>query len=220
MKVRSLSASLLLLALAASCANVPLGGEGLPTRTSVPANRPGDTTWNAASGSTETVLYARDGSPVRRSSGDSALTSGQESVAQRNVSESGGSRPYLLELYQQAVSDKDQLSLEVTALNQELSRQDEAYRELESEFEQFKQQFTQLETERDEIQKQNFELAGRLTTAQIRRLESEKMLLEAIIEQRRRAREDALANSDNVAPGFLKPEADKSSEPKKAGGQR
>ncbi len=42
-----------------------------------------------------------------------------------------------------------------------------------------------LEAERARLQEENFDLAGRLVTAQIRRLESEKILLESKIEWQR-----------------------------------
>ncbi|MFT4539823.1 MAG: hypothetical protein ACI841_001355 [Planctomycetota bacterium] len=203
MKFKTLASTLALALLPASCANVPLG-DGMPARSSMATARPGGSTWDANANGSDTVLYARDGSPVRSTSSESAITSGNGAPTPRIVSEGGGSRPYLLELYQQAVSEKDRLNLEVTSLNQDLSRQDESYRALEEELARFKLQFTQLETERDEIQKQNFELAGRLTTAQIRRLESEKMLLETIIEQRRSDGDGSVAG-DAEPRGFLNP---------------
>ena len=44
-----------------------------------------------------------------------------------------------------------------------------------------------LETERTRLEAENLELAGRLTTAQVRRLQAEKLLLEhKIAEQRAR----------------------------------
>ena len=217
MTIRIHSAALALLLFSAACANVPLGGEGLPARSSQPTTDSHEATWSTPDRQGEVVLYARDGSPVRRTSSESALTAGQEAPPPRSVSDGSGSRPYLLELYQQAVSEKDQLSLEVSRLNQELAQSDESYRALQRELEQLKSQYSELEKERDEIQKQNFELAGRLTTAQIRRLESEKMLLETIIEQRRNEREREEAAADEEARGFLNPDT---GELEKDGGRR
>ena len=48
-----------------------------------------------------------------------------------------------------------------------------------------------LTEERDRIQSQSFELAERLTTAQIRRLEAEKLLLETGLQNEQQARRDS-----------------------------
>ncbi len=102
-------------------------------------------------------------------------------------------RMHLLELYQGAIDEREALELELAGVQGALDR---AYAELDSknlELEQRAGVQSQLEAERDALQAQNAELAGRLATAQIRRLEAEKMLLEAKIEMAQMVPTDRLA---------------------------
>ena len=89
---------------------------------------------------------------------------------------------YILELYQQAIDEKEALKIEVQALSAALDKANDAIElgatrraELQKLTEGLRSDVTRLETEGDN-------LASRLTTAQIRRLEAEKLLLEAKIE--------------------------------------
>lgn len=132
-------------------------------------------------GSEEPRLYARDGSVV------TPRTAPREAAppAQRDLQGSEGSRYHMLELYQQVVDERDALSGEVRRLLGELdaararqARSDERLAQLE------KEQAERMQ-ELEFLRAQGLELAGRLTTAQIRRLQAEKLLLETRLESTR-----------------------------------
>jgi hypothetical protein len=96
--------------------------------------------------------------------------------------QSDGGRMYILELYQQAMEEKDGLIQHVRVLESErekmqkmLAQAEERIRELEA------QVASSIASEAD-LRARVDELAGRLLTAQIRRLEAEKILLEAKLE--------------------------------------
>ena len=136
--------------------------------------------WRDTRGS-DPVLYARDGSPVAVGQPET-LSSVPPGIETRDVQQEDGSRVYLLELYQQAVDERDQLMLE-------LSRQEMAIDELEAqrdtlrnEVDDLSARLRKIEGDNEKLTEESFELAERLTTAQIRRLEAEKVLLEATIE--------------------------------------
>ena len=100
----------------------------------------------------------------------------------RSVEPTESGRMHLLELYQQAIDEREALEKEVLGIPAAL---EQTYADLESTQQMLsgEESRTQaLETERDGLLAENADLAGRLATAQIRRLEAEKMLLEAKIE--------------------------------------
>lgn len=143
------------------------------THTDLPAGPTPD------AGSARAVLYARDGSVVGANA--SALQNGP--AAERTPQE--GTRTYMLELYQKAIDEKEGLALEVKNLAATL---DKSRGELAASIaarDELDKKYAALEAERARLQEENFDLAGRLVTAQIRRLESEKLLLESKIEWQR-----------------------------------
>jgi len=128
-----------------------------------------------------TVLYARDGTPVL-SSGPipGRESSGQEPsspLAARDLAGSGG-RMYILELYQSVIEERDMLSLEVDALTDELERARQALIGADQRNAELEGRLQTAAEENRRLREENVELAGRLTTAQIRRLQAEKILLE------------------------------------------
>jgi chromosome segregation ATPase len=137
-----------------------------------------------ASTSTPARLYARDGSVI---GGDavaeavSAEASTQNAVADRQLGPSEGGRMYILELYQKAIDERDALELEVRSVQSELELARTAASRAESESSGGAQRIAALEEENRRLLAENVELAARLTTAQIRRLQAEKLLLEARI---------------------------------------
>ena len=161
-----------------------------------------DQGWSAGSGSR--VLYTRDGQPVSGAGASgapgrgSSFTSGGAhpttgTPPQRGVEPPGESRTYLLELYQQAVEEKDRLTLEVEALESQLAGLQATNASLSDDKQKVEAEVVALRTERDRLQSEGFELAERLATAQIRRLEAEGLLLETALEtytpsRRRRGR--------------------------------
>jgi hypothetical protein len=125
------------------------------------------------------VLYGFDGSPVQ---GQVSGSITEEPKLGHGVQTEDGSRFYLLELYQQAMDSNDELGLEVGSLNAALERSEAGNTALAAELRDARSSITALTEEVKRADEQKLELAGRLTTAQIRRLEAEKLLLEATIE--------------------------------------
>lgn len=103
-----------------------------------------------------------------------------------------GGRMYLLELYQQALERAESLEREVIGLTTTL---DATYNELDAsqaEVHRLNGRAEQLAADVEHLRKENLDLGARLATAQIRRLEAEKMLLEAKIEWAEFLRQDEL----------------------------
>jgi len=125
----------------------------------------------------EPVLYGRDGQVVSGTNGTasaSAPTHGLEGTE--------GSRMYLLELYQLAIDEKEGMQLELEAVNAALLRAQEAIGGLETERQELRSANANLVAEHERMAAREVELAGRLATAQIGRLEAERLLLEAKIQ--------------------------------------
>jgi len=125
-------------------------------------------------------LYARDGTVVAGPEDVSTL-----GMQRREVGEGESGRMVLLELYQNVIEERDALSLEVAALRAELDKAHAAQRAAEAEALAQTSHAEALGVERDRLAAENLELAGRLTTAQVRRLQAEKLLLEHKIAQQR-----------------------------------
>lgn len=145
--------------------------------------RPSAATQVTADGNaTEPVLYARDGSVVAGDPPGSITATGEPT---RDIASHAGSRMYLLDLYQKAMDEKDALSLEVKGLDATLAREQGQIDALTKERDALSAQLHELQEENQRVTAENADLAARLTTAQIRRLEAEKLLLEARIEWQR-----------------------------------
>ena len=141
----------------------------------------GQTGW-ASQPRREPLLYARDGSVVNsQRAGTVAVApqTGQDSTGR------DGSRWTLLERYNEAVSNQEQLEYEVHALSSELDVADTSMARMSVEIDTLKNLVVELEGQTELLQGENLELANRLTTAQIRRLQSEKLLLEAKLDWKR-----------------------------------
>jgi hypothetical protein len=168
--------SLGILALFSSCMQLPVESIPAPENAS-PSQGTSSTGWGAPAAPAK--LYGFDGSPVQ-SYGPGSVTA--EPKLGNAVQPGDGSRLYLLELYQQAMDSNDALAREVTHLNGAIEVTEASNTELIAERDDVRAQLAALTEERAHAEAQNLELAGRLTTAQIRRLEAEKLLLEATIE--------------------------------------
>jgi DNA repair exonuclease SbcCD ATPase subunit len=157
------------------------------------------------------VLYARDGSVV---SGDPpARAAGAGPV--HDVGAREGTRMYLLELYQSTVEEKEALQRETEGLQATITRAAETQASVEKERDAAVARAAALEKELAQARSENGELAARLVTAQIRRLEAEKLLLEARIEALRRGEAASAKTTPASAPATPRPE-----EPKPAHGGR
>lgn len=164
------------LVLLGGCMQLPV--ESFPaTEPAAPAKASSPTGWGAQA--PPATLYGFDGSPVQgRASG--SIT--EEPQLGHAVQTGDGSRLYLLELYQQAMDSNDELGREVGRLNTALERSEAQSAALAVELRDARTSIAALTEEGERREAQKLELAGRLTTAQIRRLEAEKLLLEATIE--------------------------------------
>lgn len=129
----------------------------------------------------EPVLYARDGTPVPASGPGGAYEIPPDAPA-HGVQRGEQSRMYLLELYQETVDRKEALELEVRSLTADLRIAREELIGVQAEREAARQTIAELEAVRDRQREELRALAERLVTAQIRRLESDKLLLEAKID--------------------------------------
>ncbi len=156
-----------------------------------PPAQPGTSSFTAPpqAGTGEPVLYARDGSVVvpAGAAGPSAASAAQDygSPARREIGAYDGGRMYLLELYQQVIDERDGLAQEVASLNADLQQARTALADSQARAAGLEARVQELDARRQALEAETLELAGRLTTAQIRRLQAEKLLLEARIAERR-----------------------------------
>ncbi len=90
-------------------------------------------------------------------------------------------RMHILELYQAVLDERDSLALEVKALTAALEKSETGLGETRRASSELETRMAALEEAKEALLRQNQELAARLTTAQIRRLEAEKLLLETRI---------------------------------------
>lgn len=143
--------------------------------------------WEAASYQDDGPLYGWDGSPVGEAGPQAAPP--ELTPQDRALEKSGGSRLVLLELYNQAVEERDGYQLEVEEQNRALEEMRTRHDDLERRFEELSAAFDALEQSKTLLAKENEELAARLATAQIRRLETEKAWLESTLEWEQRLEE-------------------------------
>ena len=157
--------------LTCSCTGMPFGNEshGVGSRALEP--------WGSTGGGG--LLYARDGSPVPNQASGAVTTT---DTVSRELGPNDGSRPYLLELYQSAVDQKEKLELELSALQRALDEAEQGRLADEAERDGLQLRIDSLQGDVTRLEQQNLEIAGRLATAQIRRLEAEKLLLETTLE--------------------------------------
>jgi chromosome segregation ATPase len=124
-------------------------------------------------------LYARDGSVVDASG--TPVPGGTSDAPVRAVGERDGSRTYLLELYQKAMDDKDQLTVEVQALQAQLDLERKEKAALQAERDEARAAATAAQAQTNVKEAELRDLSGRLVQAQIKRLEAEKLLLEHLV---------------------------------------
>lgn len=140
----------------------------------------------AGSRAEPSVLYARDGRAVAVDGTPRAMPVANEAPL-HGLEPRGESRMQLLDLYQRVVGDKEGLAAEVRALEDALEKERAERTEIERERGDLRARVATLEQSLEGAQAERDELVARLTTAQIRRLEAEKLLLENEISSRRTA---------------------------------
>ena len=114
-------------------------------------------------------------------------------AAQHDVQSESG-RMYILELYQQAIEEKDDLMEHARALEAERQKLQSMLMEADGRIVDLQAKVDGSLLREEELQGRIDELTGRLLTAQIRRLEAEKLLLEAKIESVREGGIDLAAD--------------------------
>lgn len=148
---------------------------------------PEQSPWDAPAGEPQdqSSLYGWDGSVVDSSVPGSVQRN--DTAGERHLEGTGGSRLVLLELYERAVDERDEYILETQHQNRELELAEERFAELQVRFEELSTSFDILSAEKATADERARDLAARLATAQIRRLEAEKAWLEAAIAAEREA---------------------------------
>ena len=158
-------------------------GKSQPTRTQLDPGAAGDqgTSPGAATvadAGGEPPLLSWDGGVVDGPAGGS-VTEGDG--GRRGLGKPGG-RTQIIDLYQEACRERDDLSDDVAKLSAALDRAYAMLDQSEKNGLALTGELGTAQAEVERLRKENEDLAARLTTAQIRRLEAEKMLLEARIE--------------------------------------
>lgn len=165
-------------ALLAGCYQLPLQPHHVVA--SEPVTPPGETVQAPPRRIEPVVLYARDGTPV--ATGDEAVVSPETGTPVHGLEEPQESRLYLLELYQRAVDERDELAIEVDGLDADLDEARACQKQQELENAELRRVLQEARADLERLRTRETELAGRLATAQIRRLEAEKVLLETTLE--------------------------------------
>jgi len=159
------------------------GGEAAGQPSAQPGLQPGSQngTQPGTSGG-EAPLIGWDGGVVDGPASGSVQRTGPE----RGLEPSGSGRMHIIELYQEVLDERDAMRDEIAALTSALERSQGLYDQAHATVGALEARVAELEAERDRVTEENTELTARLTTAQIRRLEAEKLLLETRIEELRR----------------------------------
>lgn len=140
-------------------------------------------------------LYARDGSVVAVPPRGTARV---DPEPKRDIGDHEGSRMTLLELYQKAMEDKNAAAIQIENMQAAMAEEQKVAAQAAEERALLRAEITKLTRERDAARAESVDLAARLTTAQIARLEAEKTLLEVQIANRQR--EDAASAAQASAP--------------------
>jgi hypothetical protein len=136
--------------------------------------------------------------------GPGMIPSGPEGAAvvgsaTHGVEPTESGRLYILELYQEVLDQRDALEQEVATLHADLELAQREIERLGGRATDGEGRVGTLEQELATVRTENQDLAARLTTAQVRRLEAEKLLLLAKIEIQRARSEPGGAPGTGVA---------------------
>jgi hypothetical protein len=127
------------------------------------------------------TLYARDGTPLDGKTGPQAPAA---EPATRDLAPSESGRMYILELYQKAIDERDGLRRELATLGADLAQAKSQLTQGQEQQTGLQARIAQLEADNKLRVEENIDLAARLVTAQIRRLQVEKILLEQRLAQK------------------------------------
>jgi hypothetical protein len=153
------------------------------------SNQPGFDAADSKAWDTNT-LYARDGKPVAGAKGPEDGAAPRE-LRSNEVHPSESGRMYILELYQKAIDERDGLKRELATLGGDFDNAKAQLADTQKQFAEAQKRLAELESDNKRQVEENIDLAGRLVTAQIRRLQVEKILLEQKIAQKNEAAKPA-----------------------------
>ncbi len=185
------------LALLPACSLIPVSPPEPPSNIEGDLARPGVTfgdMWGNATGSREEAPPPDLGVVRAPSPGVVAPAS----AVQRGVQSGESGRTTILELYQKVLEERDGLVQRVSALEADRAKLQQHLRDADGEIAVLAQRVSELEAARDELQVQNEDIAGRLLTAQIRRLEAEKVLFETKLDVLRAQQAEAEAAAEET----------------------
>ena len=109
----------------------------------------------------------------------------QEGEPVRGLEPSATGRMHIIELYQRVLDERDALTAEVDSVNRSLDETNAALAAERTKSADLEVRLAALEESHRRSMEENRELAARLATSQIRRLEAEKLLLETRLEEAR-----------------------------------
>lgn len=130
------------------------------------------------------VLYGRDGTPVGTSA-PGTVTETNKPINGGVATEIPGSRSTLLDLYSEAVNDREVLTKRNEDLSIALEMSETRANDMQAQLKSLQFAYDELGQAKQAVDQASFDMAARLATAQIARLEAERALLEATIEWRR-----------------------------------
>lgn len=145
--------------------------------------------WGSGVPNTSETVYGWDGVPVggpiqAPEVGHVQVSNAPLGHGLENGSQNQPSRLKMLDLYNQTVKERDDYREQCETQELALQQSARQIEEMQMRYETLQAELERTLTDLSEIQAQNDDLAGRLTTAQIRRLEAEKAWLESAIEWR------------------------------------
>ncbi len=186
--MKRITTILFALSLCAACrvpqwnANAPSSSEPTPQKPVEPA-----------------VLYGRNGKPVEDPAPTHGAASGKDAQA-------NGGRLTILELYQKTLDERDALVRDLDLARAELDKTKASLADAQKQLDDQKARGANAEQDLDRLRAENLELAGRLATAHIRRMEAEKELLETKLEAAKaKAAAQADAKSNDAKSDSRKP---------------
>lgn len=154
-------------------------GEGVAPTAINPGTVSTTNPWQGQGGGT---LYSFEGTPV--GNGGPVISNGQGSAAPaRGLEGSGDSRPQILDMYADAVSERDNLRLETAALMADLARAEDFITMVEDELDAGAIALAAAQTQAARAEQQTLAIADRLAASELARLQAEERWMIAAIER-------------------------------------
>lgn len=145
---------------------------------------------DGSAGSAERPLLGWDGAPVSAPATENVVRDDDHTHV---LAPEPTGRLHIIELYQQVLDERDSLAQEVASLNAMLAKTEALLGSSGGDVSRLESKIVELDDENERLRQENADLSARLTTAQIRRLEAEKLLLETRIQWHRARRPESSA---------------------------